>query len=66
MEQTYVRKTFHSNIAHYFTRLNFLNTLGPMQSESNDPLIQVTFHDFIGLITHTKLPHTNRIDVTKH
>ena len=37
-----------------------------MQSESNDPLIQVTFHDVIGLITHTKLPHTNRIDVTKH
>ena len=37
-----------------------------MQGESNDTLMQVTFHDVIGLIIHTKLPHTNRIDITKH
>ena len=37
-----------------------------MQSESNDQLMQVTFHDVIGLIIHIKSLHTNRIDVTKH
>ena len=67
MEQTYVRKTFHSNIAHYFIWLNFVNTLCKVSQMTHlCKSLDLSLHDVIGLTSHTKLSHTNRIDVTKH